>query len=100
LLHFKENGKWENEWGQVLKYKYFEKHESDFSRPDPIFLDGKSESNTYYLISQQNYHGVMIEADPLKYNLLRENMKAYDTCFFALHYAARAVLADLLHSLK
>jgi hypothetical protein len=24
-------------WGQVLKYKYFEKHESDFSRPDPIF---------------------------------------------------------------
>ncbi len=41
--------------------------------------DGKSESNTYYFISQQNYHGVMIEADPLKYNLLRENMKAYDT---------------------
>ena len=41
--------------------------------------DGKSESNTYYFISQQSYHGVMIEADPLKYNLLRENMKAYDT---------------------
>ncbi len=44
--------------------------------------DGKSESNTYYFISQQNYRGVMIEADPLKYNLLRENMKAYDAfCF-------------------
>ena len=41
--------------------------------------DGKSESNTYYFISQQSYHGVMIEADSLKYNLLRENMKAYDT---------------------
>jgi hypothetical protein len=41
--------------------------------------DGKSESNTHYFISQQSYHGVMIEADPLKYNLLRENMKAYDT---------------------
>ena len=41
--------------------------------------DGKSESNTYYFISQQSYHGVMIEADPLKYNLLCENMKAYDT---------------------
>ncbi len=41
--------------------------------------DGKSESNTYYFISQQNYHGVMIEADSLKYNLLRKNMKAYDT---------------------
>jgi hypothetical protein len=41
--------------------------------------DGKSESNTYCFISQQSYHGVMIEADPLKYNLLRENMKAYDT---------------------
>ena len=41
--------------------------------------DGKSESNTYYFISQQNYHGVMIEADPLKYNLLLKNMKAYDT---------------------
>jgi len=41
--------------------------------------DGKSESNTYYFISQQSYHGVMIEADPLKYNLLRENVKAYNT---------------------
>lgn len=41
--------------------------------------DGKSESNTYSFISQRNYRGVMIEADPLKYNLLRENMKAYDT---------------------
>ena len=41
--------------------------------------DGKSESNTYYFISQQNYHSVMIEADPLKYSLLRENMKPYDT---------------------
>jgi hypothetical protein len=41
--------------------------------------DGKSESNTYYFISQQGYHGVMIEADPFKYNLLRENMKGYDT---------------------
>ncbi|MDO9567240.1 MAG: hypothetical protein Q7J15_10920 [Candidatus Desulfaltia sp.] len=39
--------------------------------------DGKSESNTYYFISQQGYHGIMIEADPLKYNLLRENMNAY-----------------------
>ncbi len=41
--------------------------------------DGKSESNTYYFISHLGYHGVMIEADPLKYNLLRENMKGYDT---------------------
>jgi hypothetical protein len=41
--------------------------------------DGKSESNTYYFISQQAYHGVMIEADPLKYNLLCENLKKYDT---------------------
>ena len=41
--------------------------------------DGKSESNTYYFISQQSYHGVMIEADLLKYNLLCNNMKAYDT---------------------
>ena len=41
--------------------------------------DGKSESNTYYFISQQNYHGVMIEADPFKYNLLCENMEAYGT---------------------
>ncbi len=41
--------------------------------------DGKSESNTYYFISQQSYHGVMIEADPMKYNLLRENLKEYDT---------------------
>ena len=41
--------------------------------------DGKSESNTYYFISHLGYHGVMIEADPLKYNLLRENLKAYDT---------------------
>ena len=41
--------------------------------------DGKSESNTYYFISQQSYHGVMIEADPSKFKLLRENMKAYDT---------------------
>jgi len=29
--------------------------------------DGKSESNTYYFISQQNYRGVMIEADPSKF---------------------------------
>jgi hypothetical protein len=41
--------------------------------------DGISESNTYYFISQLGYRGVMIEADPLKYNLLRENLKAYDT---------------------
>ncbi len=41
--------------------------------------DGKSESNTYYFISQLGYHGVMIEADPLKYNLLRKNLTAYDT---------------------
>jgi hypothetical protein len=41
--------------------------------------DGKSESNTYYFISHQGYHGIMIEADPLKYNLLCENLKAYDT---------------------
>lgn len=41
--------------------------------------DGKSDSNTYYFILQQSYRGVMIEADPLKYNLLRENLKAYDT---------------------
>lgn len=41
--------------------------------------DGKSESNTYHFISHLGYHGVMIEADPLKYNLLRENLKAYDT---------------------
>jgi hypothetical protein len=41
--------------------------------------DGKSESNTYYFISQQGYHGVMIEADPLKYRVLREHMEAYDT---------------------
>jgi hypothetical protein len=41
--------------------------------------DGKSESNTYYFISKHGYHGVMIEADPLKYNLLCENMKVYDT---------------------
>jgi hypothetical protein len=41
--------------------------------------DGKYKSNTYYFISQQNYHGVMIEADPLKYKFLCENMKAYDT---------------------
>lgn len=41
--------------------------------------DGKSESNTYYFISEQNYHGVMIEADPFKYNLLRENVKMYGT---------------------
>ena len=41
--------------------------------------DGKSESNTFYFISHLCYHGVMIEADPLKYNLLRENLKAYDT---------------------
>ena len=41
--------------------------------------DGKSESNTYYFISHLGYHGVMIEADLLKYNLLRENLKAYDT---------------------
>jgi hypothetical protein len=39
--------------------------------------DGKSESNTYYFISQQGYHGVMIEADPFKYGLLCGNMKAY-----------------------
>jgi len=44
--------------------------------------DGKSESNTYYLISQQDYHGVMIEAAPLKYNRLCENMKEYDTICF------------------
>jgi hypothetical protein len=41
--------------------------------------DGKSESNTYYFISQQGYHGVMIEADPFKYDLLCENMKAHGT---------------------
>jgi len=41
--------------------------------------DGKSESNTYYFISHLGYHGVMIEADPLKYNLLCENLKNYDT---------------------
>ena len=41
--------------------------------------DGKSESNTYYFISHLGYHGIMIEADPLKYNLLRENLKSYDT---------------------
>lgn len=41
--------------------------------------DGKSESNTYYFISHLGYHGVMIEADILKYNLLQENLKAYDT---------------------
>jgi len=41
--------------------------------------DGKSESNTYYFISQLGYRGVMIEADPLKYNLLVENLKTYDT---------------------
>jgi hypothetical protein len=46
--------------------------------------DGKSESNTYYFISQHDYHGVMIEADPSKYNLLRENLKEHDTiCFNA-----------------
>ncbi len=37
--------------------------------------DGKSESNTYYFISRHSYNAVMIEADPLKYNLLCENMK-------------------------
>jgi hypothetical protein len=41
--------------------------------------DGKSESNTYYFIAQQNYQGVMIEADPLKYNRLVGNMKEYGT---------------------
>ena len=41
--------------------------------------DGKSESNTYYFILHHGYHGVMIEADPFKYNLLRENMKSHDT---------------------
>jgi hypothetical protein len=41
--------------------------------------DGRSESNTYYFISHLGYHGVMIEADPLKYNLLSENLKKYDT---------------------
>lgn len=44
--------------------------------------DGKSESNTYYFISQQGYHGVMIEADPFKYNLLCENMKKYEAICF------------------
>lgn len=40
--------------------------------------DGKSESNTYYFISEQNYHGVMIEVDPLKFRILKENTKALD----------------------
>lgn len=41
--------------------------------------DGISESNTHYLISHQGYRGVMIEADPLKYNRLCENMEGYGT---------------------
>ncbi len=41
--------------------------------------DGKSESNTYFFISQQGYRGVMIEADPLKYERLRANVKPYGT---------------------
>lgn len=41
--------------------------------------DGKSESNTHYFITQQGYHGIMIEADPRKYHLLCENMKPHGT---------------------
>lgn len=41
--------------------------------------DGKSESNTHYLISEMGYHGIMIEADPSKFKSLCENMKRYDT---------------------
>lgn len=39
--------------------------------------DGRSESNTYYFISRQGYRGIMIEADPKKFELLQENMKPY-----------------------
>src|SRR5271157_886887 len=41
--------------------------------------DGKEASNTYYLVSQYGYRGVMIEADPSKYDLLTKNMRAYGT---------------------
>lgn len=43
--------------------------------------DGKHLSNTFYFLSRKGYNAVLIEADPQKYEQLRENMKNYEaTC--------------------
>jgi hypothetical protein len=49
----------------------------EFGAWDGIYL-----SNTYYFISKHNYKSVLIEADPVKFETLQNNLKKYESICF------------------